>query len=478
MTSTALPSASDRPAQHIGWAVTALSFGFMVVQLDVTIVNVALPAMGRDLHADIAALQWTVDAYTLAFAALLPSAGLVGDRLGARGAYLLGFGIFAAASAACGFAPGATALIVARAVQGLGAALLVPTSLALVNRASGHDARLRAKAVGYWTAAGGVSIALGPVLGGLLLAGTGWRSIFWVNLPVCAIGAGLTLWCVPRAPANQAARGLDLPGQAFAILFLTGLIGAVIEARPLGLAHPMVWGGFLLAAIAGAGFVAVEARAKAPMLPLSFLRRPNFSPAVLFGMAMNTTYYGVLFVLSLYLQKALGYSALAAGLAYLPLTGMFIVSNVISGWLVGRFGSRLPMVLGGVMGTLGFGLMLRLGPHSGFVDMLPAFALIPGGMGLGVPAMTTAILASVEHKDTGVASAVLNTARQAGGAIGVAAFGALASGGATGGAAEIIAGLHRSSLISAVTVAGAAALAAWGIAGREPTRESKLIRRA
>ncbi len=451
--------ADGRPIPHIGWVIAALSFGFVVVQLDVTIVNVALPAMGADLHAAVPALQWTVDAYTLAFAALLPSAGVIGDRLGARGAYLAGFALFAAASAACGFAPTAAMLILARAAQGVGAALLVPTSLALVNRASGHDAKLRAKAVGLWTAAGGVSIALGPVLGGLLLSGGGWRNIFWVNLPVCALGAGLTLWRVPKAPANRGARSLDLPGQGLAILFLGALIGAVIEARPLGLGHPLVWGGFALAAAAAAGFVAMEARAKAPMLPLGFLRLPNFSPAVLFGVAVNTAYYGVLFVLSLYLQKALGYSALAAGLAYLPLTGTFIVANVVSGWMVGRFGSRAPMMLGGALCACGYGLLLRLGPHSGFADMLPAFALIPGGMGLGVPAMTTAILASVAPKDTGVAAAVLNTARQAGGAVGVALFGALA----TGAADRIIAGLHASALICAVMVGAAGLLAWWGI---------------
>ena len=445
-------SSSPSPTR-IGWIVTALSFGFAVVQLDVTIVNVALPAIATELKASTAALQWTVDAYTLAFAALLPSAGVIGDRLGARGAYLAGFVLFALASAACGFAPDATTLGVARAVQGVGAALLVPTSLALVNRASGHDKGLRAKAVGFWTAAGGVSIALGPVIGGLLLAAVGWRSIFWVNLPVCALGAGLTLWCVERAPGNRQGRGLDLPGQGLAILALFGLIGAVIEARPLGLAHPLVWGGALLGLAAGALFVAVEARAKAPMLPLGFLARPNFSPAVLFGVAVNTAYYGVLFVLSLYLQRVLGFSALKTGLAYLPLTGTFIVSNVASGWLVARFGSRLPMVLGGAVGATGYLLLARANVHSGLADLLPAFALIPAGMGLGVPAMTTAILASVEHKDTGVASAVLNTARQAGGAVGVAAFGALAGGG------QIVWGLHAATLVSVALVGAAAGLA-------------------
>ncbi|MGA0602514.1 MFS transporter [Caulobacter sp. KR2-114] len=454
--------AHDPAPARIGWIVTALSFGFTVVQLDVTIVNVALPAIGADLRASTAALQWTVDAYTLAFAALLPSAGVIGDRLGARGAYLAGFVLFAAASAACGLAPNVALLVAARAAQGAGAALLVPTSLALVNRESGHDTALRARAVGYWTAAGGVSIALGPVIGGLLLAAVSWRAIFWVNLPVCALGAGLTLWCVRPAPGSRQGRGLDLPGQGLAILGLAALIGAVIESRPLGLLHPLVWGGAVAAAVAAALFVVVEARATAPMLPLGFLARPNFSPAVLFGVAVNTAYYGVLFVLSLYLQKALGFSALKAGLAYLPLTGTFIASNIASGRLVARFGPRLPMALGGAVGAAGYLLLSRLGAHSGLADMLPAFALIPAGMGLGVPAMTTAILASVPHRDTGVASAVLNTARQAGGAVGVAVFGALAG----GGVSEIAPGLRTAALASAALVAAAALLSA--LAMRRP----------
>ncbi len=243
----------------------------------------------------------------------------------------------------------------------------------------------------------------------------------------------------------------------------------MIEARPLGLLHPFVLGGLLLSAIAAAAFVAVEARVKSPMLPLAFLRLPSFSPAVLFGVAVNTAYYGMLFVLSLYLQKVLGFTALQAGLAYLPLTATFIVANIASGWVVGRLGSRAPMVLGAAICAGGYGLLLRLGPHSSFLDMLPAFAMIPGGMGLGVPAMTTAILASVEPKDTGVASAVLNTARQAGGAVGVALFGALA----TGAADRIVTGLHQSTLISAVAVAGAGLLAWRGVGGRPASPHSR-----
>lgn len=448
---------NPRSAPPIAWTIAAASFGFVVVQLDVTIVNVALPRIAADLHAAVNGLQWVVDAYTLAFAVLLLTAGALGDRLGARRAYLIGFVLFAAASAACGAAQDATQLVIARAVQGIGAALLVPPSLALINHACGHDRKLRARAVALWTAAGGVSIAAGPIIGGLLLGPLGWRSIFFVNLPICLIGFLMTL----RLGETERKEGkhLDLRGQALAILSLVGLTGAVIEIGPLGLAHPLVIGGFILAVVAGIAFVMVEKRGQHPMLPLRFFSLPNFSPAVLFGVGVNLTYYGVIFVLSLYLQHIRGYSALLAGLAFLPLTGGFIVANIVSGWMIGKFGVRTPMVVGSAIGVVGFALLARLDANSAYVAMLPAFLLIPAGMGLGVPAMTTAILSSVEKSWSGTASAVLNAARQAAGAIGVAFFGALVG----GGLPRIVPGMHTAALVSSGILVGALFLAIFGI---------------
>ena len=442
-----------------GWIIAAASFGFMVVQLDVTIVNVALPAMARDLGGGTAGLQWVVDAYTLSFAVLLLSAGVLGDLFGARRVYLAGFGLFALASATCGLAPNATALIVSRAVQGAAAALMVPNSLVVLNFATKHDEKLRARAVGIWTAASGMSIGVGPVIGGLLLTSFGWRSIFWVNLPICLVGAALTLAFAPVAPAHTEKRRLDLPGQALAILALLGLVGGVIEARPLGLTHPLVIGAGLLFAAAAIGFVAVEHRSRAPMLPLRFFKTASFDAAVGFGIAVNLSYYGVLFVLALYLQGAHGWSPLQAGLAILPLTLTFIVSNLVSGWLIGRFGSRFPMMIGGLIGAVGYVLLLTLNAQSSFWHMLPVFLLIPFGMGLGVPAMTTAILAGVDHAWSGTASAVLNAARQAAGAMGVAIFGALTGNGA-------VRGLHDSGLVSAVLLVAGAGLAWRWIPGK------------
>ncbi|WP_394830230.1 MFS transporter [Pendulispora rubella] len=442
-------------ARGLLWTVTATSFSFVVAQLDVTIVNVALPSIASDLGAGVSALQWVVDGYTLAFAVLLLSAGVLGDRYGSKRAYQSGFLLFGAASAACGLAPGPASLVVARAVQGAGAALLVPNSLALLNHATGHAPDVRARAVGQWTAAGAISIAAGPVLGSLLLTAFGWRSIFLVNLPLCAIGMWLAAAHVPPAPKSTGARDLDVAGQIFAVLALTGMTGAVIEWRPLGASHPVVAGGLLLAIAAGAAFVWTESRARAPMLPLRFFRKPNFSPAVAFGVLVNFTYYGMIFVLSLYLQQALGYSAFRAGLAYLPLTGSFFVSNLLSGRVAARVGSRLPMTIGAFVAALGYALLVRLDAASSYGAMLPAFLLIPAGMGFAVPAMTTATLASVDREWSGTASAVLNAARQAGAAIGVALFGALA----TGGPEHIVSGVGRAALISTAMLLLGSALA-------------------
>ena len=437
----------------LAWITIATSLGFAVVQLDVTIVNVALPHLAVALASPLSGLQWVVDAYTLAFAVLLLSAGTLGDRYGAKRAYLIGFVVFALASAACGAAFSVDQLIAARAVQGLGAALLVPPSLALLNHACAHDRKLRARMVGMWTAIGGVSIAAGPVIGGLLLESLGWRSIFLANLPLCALAIGLVLRMheTPRTP-----RPLDLRGQMLAVLALTGLTGAVIEAGSLGWGHPLVLGGFALAAAAGAAFVTVEARVAQPMLPLRFFRLPNFSAAVLFGVAVNLTYYGLIFVLSLYLQHVKHYGAAQTGLAFLPLTATFIVANLCSGWLNGHYGARLPMLLGSAVGGVGFALLTRLDASSGYDAMLLPFLLIPGGMGLAVPAMTAAILASVEPAWSGTASAVLNAARQAAGAIGVAVFGTLVA----GGDGRVVTGLHEAAWVS-VGVLACAWLVIW-----------------
>jgi MFS transporter, DHA2 family, methylenomycin A resistance protein len=447
----------------IGWITTATSFGFVVVQLDVTIVNVALPRISTDLHASMAALQWVVDAYALVFAVLLLSAGVLGDRFGAKRSFSFGFFLFAVASLGCGMAPNAPFLIAARALQGVGAALLVPSSLALLNHACEDDARRRSHAIALWTASGGVSIAAGPVVGGLLLSAFGWRSIFLVNLPVCLVGFVLTYRFASETKRQHRSKHLDLFGQFLAIVSLSGLTAAVIESRPLGFGSPLVIGGFILALLGGILLVIHERRIASPMIPLEFFTRPRFNSAVIFGVLVNSTYYGIIFVLSLYLQRARGFSTVQAGLAFLPLTATFIFSNIASGWVSSRFGLRMPMAVGSLIGAAGFALLFFFTNQTSFGGMLPAFVLIPLGLGLAVPAMTTAILSSVDRVWSGTASAVLNAARQAGGAVGVAVFGALTNGDA---AHQIISGLQIAALISAAMLV-LGSLVSWTGIGRE-----------
>ncbi|WP_237479772.1 MFS transporter [Lichenibacterium dinghuense] len=437
-----------------GWTQAAANLGFALVQLDVTVVNVALPRLGSDLGAGISGLQWIVDGYALVFSVMLLVGGFLGDRFGARRTYLAGVGLFALASALCGLAPGVVSLVAARALQGVGAAVMLPCSLSLINHATEHDAPLRLRAVGLWTAAGSIGLASGPVLGGLLLAGGSWRWIFLVNLPVCLL-AGLFALRAPETPREEEGQGFDPWGQVLAVLALAGLVGAVIEAHPLGFTHPVVIGLLALAAVAGPLFVWVEGRTAAPVLPLSLFRSSTFSTAVAYGTVANVTFYGTVFVLSLYFQRVRGYSGPATGFAYLPMMATFIVVNLVNARLVARFGVRTCMVAGFLVDAFGFALLLTLDAGSPYWLALPAFVLIPAGMGTGIPAMIGAVLASVDRSRSGVAAAVTNAARQAGGAVGVAVFGTLAG-------PDLVGGLHVGAVLSAVLLV-AMALAAWAL---------------
>ena len=441
-----------------GWTQAAANIGFALVQLDVTVVNVALPRLGSDLGAGISGLQWIVDGYALVFSVMLLVGGFLGDRFGARRMYLAEVGIFALASALCGAAPGVVALVAARALQGVGAAVMLPCSLSLINHATQHEASLRVKAIGLWTASGSIGLAAGPVLGGLLLAGGSWRLIFLVNLPVCLFAALFALRA-PETPRQEEGQGFDPWGQILAILALGALVGAVIEAHPLGFGHPLVIGLLLLAGVAGPLFVWVEGRVAAPVLPLSLFRSRTFSTAVAYGTAANVTFYGMVFVLSLYFQRVRGYGGPATGFAYLPLMATFIAVNLVNARMVARFGVRACMVGGFLVDALGFAALLALGASSSYWLALPAFLLMPAGMGTGVPAMIGAMLGSVERSRSGVAAAVTNAARQAGGAVGVAVFGTLAG-------PDLVGGLHAGAAISAVLLIAMALVALVFVPGR------------
>ena len=451
---TPLAAAGQR-TPSFALVVLATCMAFVVGQLDVTIVNVALPAMARDLGAGVSGLQWVVDAYAVAFAAFMLSAGALGDRFGARHAFQWGMAIFALASIACAAASSAVALDTARAVQGLGAAVMLPNSLALLNHALAHDASARARGIGYWTAAGSISIALGPVLGGVLVSGVGWPAIFWVNVPLCAAGFWLSRH-LHETPTGHARPPLDVAGQLLATLLLAALIATLIESRARGFGDALVWGGGIATLALAAALAFVERRAAAPVIAPDLFRLRDFRGAVFFGTVVNGTYYGAIFVIALFLQTARHFTPIQAGLAFLPLTAGFFLSNVLSGRAITRFGTRKPMIVGALVDLAGFGVLALASTTPSLPLMLVGFLLIPTGMGLAVPAMTTTVLSAVDKSRSSLAAALLNTARQSAGAIGVAAFGALAHGDPD----RIGAGLRITCVVSMAALACAALTAA------------------
>ncbi|MFD4415890.1 MULTISPECIES: MFS transporter [unclassified Streptomyces] len=429
------PSPSPSPALTL----TAALLGFALITLDASVVNVALPSIGATLGGGMSGLQWVVDAYTLAFAALMLSTGAFSDRAGASRAYGIGIAVFTLASVACGLAPSLPVLVGARVVQGAAAAVVLPASLALVRQAYA-DAAQRSRAVALWAAGGSVAVALGPVAGGALTTVWDWRGIFFINLPLGAVALALLV----RAPRSERRPApLDLPGQLTAIVALTALTFAVIEGGGKGL------GALAVAVVAGLVFLRVEARQTHPVVPLGLFRSRNVSVAVAAGAACSVAFYGVVFLFSLFFQQVQGRSALYAGLMFLPMTGLIAVTNIAAGKLASRFGPRLPMLLGQSLAAVG--LLILLSVDSSTPPGLVALLLVPMALGcaLTIPPLTAAMMDAVPSARAGLAAGVLNSARQVAGGLAIAAFGSLVSGGFEGG-------LRVSLVLSAVLLALAA----------------------
>lgn len=404
-----------RPSPRL--TLTAALLGFALICLDASVVNVALPAIGSSLGAGMSGLQWGVDAYTLPFAALMLSTGAFADRAGASRAFALGTTVFTLASAVCGLAPNLPSLIGARVVQGAAAAVVLPASLALVRQAYPEPGR-RARAVAAWAAGGSVAVALGPVAGGLLTTVWDWRGIFFVNLPVGALVVALLV----RAPRSERRPSpLDLPGQATAVVALTGLTFAAIEGGAAG------WAALAVAVLAAVVFFLVETRSPHPVVPLRLFRNRTVAVAVAAGSAVSVAFYSVVFVFSLFFQQVQGLSALRAGLAFLPMTGLIAVTNVVAGKLAGRYGPRLPMLVGQALAVVG--LLVLLYVDAGTSSVLAAALLVPLALGcaLTVPPLTAAMMDAVPAERAGLAAGVLNAARQVAGGLGIAVFGTLVS---------------------------------------------------
>jgi DHA2 family methylenomycin A resistance protein-like MFS transporter len=441
-------------------ALAVICAGYFLVILDATIVNVALPAIGRELDGGVAGLQWVVDAYTLSFAGLLLAGGALAERLGGRGGFAAGLVLFALASAACGAAPSLPVLIAARLVQGAGAAALVPASLVLL-QAAYPTAAGRSRALGAWGAIAGIGAACGPVAGGLLVTAWSWRGVFLVSVPFAAAALALTRRCVPGSPRR--ARALDLPGQLLAIAALALLTGALVQAGPRGWTSVPVLAGLAASAVAGAGFVVAERRSSDPMLPLALFRRPAFRSGTAVGLLINLGFYGQLFVLSLYFQDVRGYSALLAGAALLPEAGLLVVASTLSGVIMARIGPRVPMLAGLTIGGAGLLGLAVAGPHAGYPVLVAPMAAAGFGMALTMPAATASVMEAAPQDRGGIASGVVNAARQAGGVLGVALLGTLVSGSSLAG------GLPAALAVAAgAFFAGAALILMGGPAARGP----------
>jgi DHA2 family methylenomycin A resistance protein-like MFS transporter len=429
--------------------LAAMSLGYGVVQLDVTIVNTALSSIGSSLGGGVPELQWVVSSYTIAFAAFILTAGALGDRIGAKRVFMMGFALFTAASLACALAPGSIGLIGARAMQGMGAAILVPNSLALLNHAY-REEKERGRAVGIWAAGASAALTAGPLAGGALIALVGWRSIFLVNLPIGLAGLWLT-WRYASETVQSSDREFDLLGQATAIGALGCLAGALIEGGVLGWSHPWVLAGFGAFAILAVLFVQREGCAQQPMLPLSLFSHKMFTLTSVVGLLVNVAFYGLIFMLSLYFQRINRLSPLATGAAFLPMVGAVLAMNLLAARAAERFGA--PRIIAAGAAIAGAGCVALVGIEQGTSYWLICTPLLAIGAGLGllVPPLTSTLLGSVEKARSGIAAGVLNATRQTGSVLGVALFGSL-----IGRANAFIPGARESLVISGVLFAGSA----------------------
>ncbi|PPQ17189.1 MFS transporter [Bradyrhizobium sp. AC87j1] len=452
---------ASRAGSRLATSLTlaAMSLGYGVVQLDVTIVNTALDAMGKTLGGGVAELQWVVSAYTIAFAAFILTAGALGDRIGAKRVFMAGFAIFTAASLACALSPNAPVLIAARLVQGLAAAILVPNSLALLNHAY-PDERARGRAVAVWAAGASLALTAGPFVGGALITLVGWRAIFLVNLPIGLAGLWLS-WRYASETTRARSREIDLPGQLAAIGALGALAGAIIEGGALGWNHPAVIAAFVGAATFAALFIWRESRAAQPMLPLSLFGQRLFALTSLVGLLVNIAIYGLIFVLSLYFQRINGLSAWWTGLAFVPMMAAVLPVNLLAPHLAERIGPCPTIVVGACVSALGCLGLLWIAADTSYWMICAQMIAISGGLGLLVPPLTSTLLGSVDKARSGIAAGVLNATRQTGSVLGVALFGSLV---AAEGA--FMAGLHLSLVVSASVLLLAAVVIGLGAPAR------------
>jgi EmrB/QacA subfamily drug resistance transporter len=432
--------------------------------LDNNIVNVALPAIQRDLHLTTSGLEWIVSGYILVFAGLLLAGGRLADAFGRRRLFLIGLSVFTAASLLAGLAGSAGVLVTARAVQGLGAALVTPTTLAIISAAYTRP-RERATAVGIWAGVGGLALAIGPLLGGVLAQHASWGWIFEINVPVGVATLVLGAWAVQES-REPVRRRLDLPGLVLSAVALTGLTWALIEGAPRGWTSPLVLGGFLLAAVAALGFLAVEQRSAAPMVDVSLFRDRVFSGGIVAMMLWAFGLFGIYFFTSLYLQDVLGFSPTEAGLAFLPMALCMVAGAVLSERVAHRVGAARLVGTAMLLMGIGIGTVSLLGAGASYLGLMPSFLVIGIGGGLVTP-LTATVLGAMPGERAGVASGVFNASREVAGLLGITVIGAILaarqSSALRGGAVPLDAFLsgYRLGLLVAAALVAVGGLAAW-----------------
>jgi len=427
--------------------------------IDATVVNVALPAIGADLQVSFSSLQWTITAYTLTLASLILLGGALGDRYGRRKVFVIGVVWFTLASTVCGLAPTASWLIAARAVQGVGAALLTPGSLAMI-QASFAPAD-RSRAIGAWSGLGGVATAIGPLLGGLLIVVASWRWVFLINVPLAVVVVVVARRHVPETRDPDASGRVDLLGAALAAGGLGGVTYAIIELPGRGISAPvLIAGGLGVASMLG--FLVAETRQRHPMLPLSIFASAQFRAANAVTFLVYAGFGGVFFLLTVHLQVVAGYSPLSAGLAILPITVVMLLLSARAGELAQRIGPRLPMSLGPAICAVGVLLMRRIGPGADYAaDVLPAVITFALGLALLVAPLTATVLAAADVRHAGVASGVNNAVARAAALIAVAALPGVAgiSGTDYANPAAFAGGFQIASAIAAAVLLAGGALA-------------------
>ncbi len=405
------------------WTLGSMCFALFMIMLDNTVVNVALPSIQRDLHASLSALEWTMNAYTLTFAVLLVTGGRLGDIFGRRRMFLFGVVVFGLSSLLIGLAADDTMLVAFRAVQGIGAAFMMPATLSLISNA--FPAEQRGTAIGTWAGVSALALAIGPVVGGFLTQDVSWRAIFFINPPIAVIAVAVTLFATRESRDETVGRSVDYPGIAALTIGLAAFVLALVQGNSWHWGSARIVALFAIAVIGLAAFVAIELRVRVPMLDFAFFRSRTSAGANLVAFLVTFAMFSQFFFMTLYMQNVLHYSPLQTGLRFLPSTLVIIVMGPLAGRLTDRIGARPLITLGLALVAGALGIQSTLSVHSGYGLLLPGFILMGFGMGLVMSPMSTAAMNAVDRTKAGAASGVLSMSRMVGGSVGLAIMGAL-----------------------------------------------------